>query len=273
MGLAFTAFTFGRVNAASGAIRWETSISRATTIARETNQPLLVEFWATWCETCAAMDATVYSDGRVASAMRKVIPVRVDIDREPGISRKYEISGTPTLMLTDAYGNELFRFVGSLPVERVVQLLEELPPDTSRINQLAGMLAKDKDRFDALSALGRELRREGFYVASTRYLTRALRAREAGRGTDVRAGLLLDIGRNQLDLKTYDEALQTFGQAIREKPGSPSEADAMLGSAKALRAQGKAAEARRVLEALAERHRGSAAGEEAARLLADTSGH
>jgi len=46
----------------------------------------------------------------------------------------------------------------------------------------------------------------------------------------------------------------------------------MLGSAKALRNQGKAAEARRVLEALTKRYKGSAAADEAARLLADTSG-
>ena len=96
-------------------------------------------------------------------------------------SRKYEIGGTPTLMLMDVYGNELFRFTGSLTVERVVQLLNELPGDISRINQRAAVLAADKDRFDALDALGRELRAEGFYVASNRYFARALRAREAAR--------------------------------------------------------------------------------------------
>jgi len=88
----------------------------------------------------------------------------------------------------------------------------------------------------------------------------------------VRAGLLVDIGRNQLDLKAFDDAARTFDLAAREKPGSPWEPDAMLGSAKALRNQGKAAEARRVLEALTKRYKGSAAADEAARLLADTSG-
>src|SRR5262245_47758467 len=131
-------------------IRWETNLGRATGVARETNRAMLVEFWATWCEACAAMDANVYSDGRVAAAMQKVIPVRIDIDREPGISRKYEIAGTPTLMLMDAYGNELFRFTGSLTVERVVQLLDELPGEISRINQRSAALAADKNRFAAL---------------------------------------------------------------------------------------------------------------------------
>src|SRR6476469_8981362 len=93
--MAFAALSLTGVRAARAEIRWETNLGRATAVARETNRAMLVEFWATWCEVCAAMDANVYADGRVGSAMQKVIPVRVDIDREPGISRKYEIGGTP----------------------------------------------------------------------------------------------------------------------------------------------------------------------------------
>jgi len=258
--------------AARAEIRWETNLGRATTMARETNRAMLVEFWATWCEVCAAMDANVYSDRRVAGAMQKVIPVRVDIDREPGISRKYEIAGTPTLMLMDAYGNELFRFTGSLTVERVVQLLGELPADISRINQRSAALAVNKDRFDALEALGRELRTEGFYVASNRYLARALRAREAGRGTEARAGLLVEMGRNHLELKSFDEAARAFDQAMRDTPGGRLEPDAMLGLAKALIFQGKMDQARRTLETLRTRHAGTPAAEEGGRLLGGGSG-
>jgi thioredoxin len=268
LALALAVLSLTDVRAAHGEIRWEPNLVRATSTALETNRAMLVEFWATWCEVCAAMDATVYSDGRVAGAMSTVIPVRVDIDREPGISRKYEISGTPTLMLMDAYGNELFRFTGSLSVDRVVQLLAELPKEISRINNLAAVLAKNKDRFDALEALGRELRREGFYVGSNRYFTRALRAREAVRGTDVRAEILVEMGGNHLDLKSFDEAARTFDQAMREHPGGRLEADAMLGSAKALLAQGKAEAARRTLQSLTTRHRGTPAAAEAERLLA-----
>lgn len=170
-------------------------------------------------------------------------------------------------MLMDAYGNELFRFTGSLTVERVVQLLNELPGDISRINQRAAALAADKDRFDALEALGRELRAEGFYVASNRYFARALRAREAVRGTDVRAGLLVELGRNHLDLKSFDEAARAFDQAVRETPGGRLEPEAMLGLAKALLAQGKTDQARRTLEALATRHKGTPAATEGAHLL------
>jgi thioredoxin-like negative regulator of GroEL len=272
LALALAALSLTDVRAAHAEVRWETNFARATSAARETNRPMLVEFWATWCETCAAMDANVYSDGRVASAMSKVIPVRVDIDREPGISRKYEISGTPTLMLMDAYGNELFRFTGSLSLDRVVQLLGELPADISRINRLSGSLASDRDRFDSVVALGRELRAEGFYVASNRYFARAIRARDTVRGTDARAAILVEMGRNHLDLNAFEEAVRTFDQAMREKPGGQLEPDAMLGSGKALLALGKKEQARRMLEALTTRYKGTPASAEGARLLGGGSG-
>jgi TolA-binding protein len=61
--------------------------------------------------------------------------------------------------------------------------------------------------------------------------------------------------------------VRTFDQAMREKPGGQLEPDAMLGSAKALLALGKKEQARRMLEALTTRYKGTPASAEGARLL------
>ena len=153
-------------------------------------------------------------------------------------------------------------------MERVVQLLDELPADITRINRLSASLATGKDRFDSLDGLARELRAEGFYVASNRYFARAIRAREAARSSDARVAILVEMGRNHLDLRAFEDAARTFDQAIREKPGGRLEPDAMLGSARALIALGKTEQAKRTLEALVTRHKESSAATEAARLLA-----
>jgi thioredoxin-like negative regulator of GroEL len=263
---AVAALALVSVRTAHGEIRWETKLARASAAAVKTNQPMLVEFWATWCTVCEAMDREVYADPRIAEAMTRIVPVRLDIDREPDLSRKYGISATPTLLLTDSFGNELFRFTGSLPLDRMVQLLGELPADVTRINQLAAALARKKDDFEALDGLARELRAGGFYRASTQYYDRALHTRD-GRAAGARGDILVAMGRNALDLHAFADAARCFDQALREFPGRPSEPDVMLGLGQALLAQQKTAEARQVLQALVDRHTGAPAAAEATRLL------
>ena len=263
-----TALAALNVRTAHAEIRWETKLDRASARALETNQPMLLEFWATWCAACAGMDRDVYADARVASAMTKVLPVRVDIDREPGLARKYGISATPTLLLTDSFGNELFRFVGSLPLDRMVQLLRELPADVTRINRLSATLARNGQDFAALDGLARELRAGGFFRASNQYYGRALRTRDGRRPTDARGDILVAMGQNALELKSFPDAARLLDQALREFPGRPSEPDVMLGLGQALLAQQKTADARQVLRALVARHTDAPATAEAVRLLA-----
>ena len=198
-----------RQTAASAEIRWETKLDRAVAAARETNQPVLIEFWATWCEVCRDMDRDVYTDERVAAAMAKVRPVKVDIDREPGLKRKYEVDGTPTLIVADSYGRELFRYLGALPPDRLRQLLDALPADIGAINRYSAALAAKKDDFPALSGLARELRAAGFYRTSSDYCDRALRTKDGRRPGAARHELLLIRTRNAEDLERARQARAT----------------------------------------------------------------
>ena len=170
-------------------------------LAQIAKGPAVIEFWATWCEVCREMDRDVYTDERVAAAMAKVRPVKVDIDREPGLKRKYDVDGTPTLIVTDSYGRELFRYLGALPADRLRHLLEALPADLSVINRYSAVLADRKDDFSALSGMARELRAAGFYRSSTDYCERALKTKEGRRDGDARTELLTIRSSNAQDLE------------------------------------------------------------------------
>jgi len=41
------------------------------------------------------MDAEVYTNASVIQAMTKMVPVRIDVDKQPLIARKYELTGMP----------------------------------------------------------------------------------------------------------------------------------------------------------------------------------
>jgi thioredoxin-like negative regulator of GroEL len=256
-------------SAARAAIPWETKLDRASAAARESNQPMLIEFWAVWCEGCKEMDRDVYSSEPIAAAMRKVRAVKVDIDREPALARKYEISGTPTLLVTDSFGRELFRYAGALPHDRMLQLLDALPANVSHINTLSAALAAKKDDFAALSGMGRELRKAGFYRSSSEYYGRALRTGDGRRGGEARTGILVAMERNALELRLFVDAARLCEQALTEVRGRPEEPGVRLDLGRALLGQNRTADALKVLQDLLAAHAGTPAAAEAARLLKD----
>ena len=157
------------VSPAEGAamsIPWHTDLQQGINAAQQTNKAILLDFWADWCTPCKVMDTEVYPDESVSTAMKSVVPVRIDFDKSKALTRRYSVEGVPTLLLTDSYGNELFRFTGLLGAQAMVDLLKAFPRDVSGINRFAKRLSEDGDDFAALRGMATEARAGGFYRSS-----------------------------------------------------------------------------------------------------------
>ena len=66
-------------------------------LINKSEMPILVDFHADWCGPCHAM-APVLKD--VAQAMHdRVKIIKLDVDKNPGVSALYGIQGIPTVIL------------------------------------------------------------------------------------------------------------------------------------------------------------------------------
>jgi thioredoxin 1 len=63
----------------------------------QSQKPVMVEFWATWCRPCRQFEPTVNA---IASEYAGRLRVgKVDIDQSPATAKRYSINGTPTVVL------------------------------------------------------------------------------------------------------------------------------------------------------------------------------
>ncbi len=79
----------------------------------ESDQPVLVDFWAAWCPPCRRLAPTV--EGLAADYQgRRLSVAKVDVDGNPDLAQRYGIQSIPTLILFRD-GRAVDKRLGALP--------------------------------------------------------------------------------------------------------------------------------------------------------------
>ncbi len=87
----------------------------------ESNQPVLVEFWAPWSRPCQVFDSVLRELAGACAGKVKV--VKVNADDSLDLSLWYDIQSVPTL-LCFVRGNPGLRIVGTATKEAILAKLE-----------------------------------------------------------------------------------------------------------------------------------------------------
>jgi putative thioredoxin len=235
----------------------------ADVIEASNTQPVIVDFWATWCGPCKQLTPAL--EKAVLAARGKVKLVKIDIDKNPVIAGQLRVQSVPTVYAFEG-GKPVDGFQGAVPESQLKAFIDKLtagaPP--SEIEELLAM-AKESlsvgDMGGAAQGFAQALQLEPGNLTAIGGLARCyLAGGDMERAGEVAA--MAPPGAKNADLESVRAALALAAAAPSDTAGAEKrlaanadDHEARLEIAKALAAKGKLEEAADHLLTIIERDR------------------
>ena len=210
-------------------------------------QPVIVDFWATWCGPCKQLTPALEKAVKAAKGAVKL--VKIDIDKNPVFAKQLRVQSVPTVYAFSG-GQPVDGFMGAVPESKLKafmdKLIGEAPP--SEIDELLALAKESLEANDiggAAQAFGQVLQAEPDNLTAMGGLARCYLL-----GGDLeRAREVIDMappGAKHPDLESVRAALALAASAPAETSGAearlaanPDDHEARLDLAKALAGKGR----------------------------------
>lgn len=88
----------------------------------QSDQPVLVDFFATWCGPCQML-APILKEVK-ANLGERISIIKIDVDKNQAVAAQYQVRGVPTMILFQN-GKPLWRQSGVMSKEEIIKIIVE----------------------------------------------------------------------------------------------------------------------------------------------------
>ena len=186
----------------------------ADVVEASRDQPVIVDFWATWCGPCRTLGPML--EKAVTEAKGKVRLVKVDIDKNPRFAGQLRVQSIPAVYAFDK-GQPVDGFMGALPESQVKAFVDRLaggggPSDIDLLLEEAAAAVEAGDLGGAAQAYAEALQLEPTNLKAIAGLAKAyLTGGDLERAAEVAAMAPEDA--KDVDLAAVRAALALAAQA------------------------------------------------------------
>jgi thiol:disulfide interchange protein DsbD len=124
------------VNVESMDLSWENYSKSTLETTIESGQPIIIDFYADWCNPCKELEHITFADPDVQEVLKDFVRFKVDLtvvnDSTNAIRNAFEIPGVPTIIFYNAKGLERkdLRLNGYEKPSKFLKRLEKLNIET-----------------------------------------------------------------------------------------------------------------------------------------------
>lgn len=120
-------------NLQSKGMTWETYSDTNLLKAKESDVPVMIDFYADWCIPCLELDRNTWTDEEVIISTKAIKKIKVDLTNfdlpeSEALRKKFNISGVPTVIFIRGNGTEATesRIIGFIPPKEFLIKLKQI---------------------------------------------------------------------------------------------------------------------------------------------------
>ncbi len=114
-------------NSYLGGLTWSRSLDKSFQIAQQENKPIMIYFWAIWCQYCAKFQTDTLGNPQVKKVLESdYVLVAMDLDIDRDVSSRYGVSYPPYLIFMDQKGNVLERVPGAVDADYLLPIVTQV---------------------------------------------------------------------------------------------------------------------------------------------------
>jgi thioredoxin-like negative regulator of GroEL len=106
-------------------VKWRVDYNAARKEAQEKSMPLMLDFGASWCVPCKRFLETTCRDPKIVAMLNgQFIPVKIDAEKDTGLTQALQITSFPTIVVATASGRILETVMGFKEAEEFHEILQ-----------------------------------------------------------------------------------------------------------------------------------------------------